>query len=92
MRGNQARAPATCGAWVFYPPGRPSAGETAHPQMQMVTNAGEMSIAAALAGHGPARALSYQVAAKVRTFVDFALERLRSEPVLNGRLEWPAPP
>jgi DNA-binding transcriptional LysR family regulator len=118
-------------AWVFYPPGSTSrsggqgTGETAHPQMQMVTNAGEMSIAAALAGHGLARALSYQVAgdvlagrlqvvmadhepppipvqlvytegrkaaAKVRSFVDFALERLRAEPVLNGRLVWPDPP
>jgi len=114
-------------AWVFYPPGsgNSSSGETAHPQMQMVTNAGEMSIAAALAGHGLARALSYQVvgevlagrlqvvmadhepppipvqlvyadgrkaAAKVRSFVDFALERLRAQPVLNGRLAWPDPP
>lgn len=113
-------------AWVFYPPGSGSSnsGETAHPQMQMVTNAGEMSIAAALAGHGLARALSYQVvadvlagrlqvvmadhepppipvqlvyaegrkaAAKVRQFVDFALERLRAQPVLNGRLVWPDP-
>ena len=112
-------------AWVFYPPGSASSGETAQPQMQMVTNAGEMSIAAALAGHGLARALSYQVvgevlagrlqvvmadhepppipvqlvyaegrkaAAKVRMFVDFALERLRAQPVLNGRLAWPDPP
>ena len=114
-------------AWVFCPPGSGSSspGETAHPQMQMVTNAGEMSIAAALAGHGLARALSYQVAgevlagrlqvvmadhepppipvqlvyaegrkaaAKVRSFVDFALARLRAQPVLNGRLAWPDPP
>ena len=111
--------------WVFYPPGgKERTGETAHPQMQMVTNAGEMSIAAALAGHGLARALSYQVAAdvlagrlqvvmadhepspipvqlvhvegrkaaaKVRAFVDFALERLRAESVLNGRMVWPDP-
>jgi DNA-binding transcriptional LysR family regulator len=114
-------------AWVFHPPGtgHASAGETVHPQMQMVTNSGEMSIAAALAGHGLARALSYQVVgdvlagrlqvvmadhepppipvqlvyaegrkatAKVRRFVDFALERLRAQPVLNGRLAWPDPP
>ncbi|MEO8153753.1 MAG: LysR family transcriptional regulator [Rhizobacter sp.] len=121
--------------WVFYPPGRKSraggkgsadgATETAHPQMQMVTNAGEMAIAAALAGHGLARALSYQVAndvlagrlqvvmadhepspipvqlvyvegrkaaAKVRAFAEFALERLRAEPVLNGGIAWPEPP
>ncbi|MBC7995222.1 MAG: LysR family transcriptional regulator [Rhizobacter sp.] len=118
---------AVSAAWVFYPPGNgsSSAGETAHPQMQMVTNAGEMAIAAALAGHGLARALSYQVAgdvlagrlqvvmadhepppipvqlvyaegrkasAKVRSFIDFALERLRAQPVLNGRLVWPDPP
>jgi DNA-binding transcriptional LysR family regulator len=117
-------------AWVFHPPGGKArasgevAGEIAHPQMQMVTNAGEMSIAAALAGHGLARALSYQVAndvqagrlhivmadhepppipvqlvyaegrraaAKVRAFIDYALERLRAEPVLNGRMVWPDP-
>ena len=116
--------------WVFYPPGGKArangeaAGEAAHPQMQVVTNAGEMGIGAALAGHGLARALSYQVAAdvmagrlhvvmadhepppipvqlvyaegrkaaaKVRAFVDFALERLRAEPVLNGRMVWPDP-
>jgi DNA-binding transcriptional LysR family regulator len=117
--------------WVFYPPGSQGlgdakgAGETVHPQMRMVTNAAEMAIAAALAGHGLARVLSYQVAddvlagrlqvvmanhepppipvqlvyaegrkaaAKLRAFVDFALERWRAEPVLNGRLLWPAPP
>jgi len=113
--------------WVFHPPGGKSrgAGEVAHPQMQQVTNAGDMSIAAALAGHGLARAMSYQVAgdvlagrlhivmadhepppipvqlvsadgrkaaAKVRAFVDYAAERLRVEPVLNGSLVWPASP
>lgn len=118
---------AVSAAWVFHPPGgKPhDAGVVAHPQMQQVTNAGDMSIAAALAGHGLARALSYQVAAevlagrlhvvladhepppipvqlvyvdgrkaaaKVRAFVDFAAERLRAEPVLNGSLVWPAPP
>ncbi len=116
--------------WVLYPPRAKTraegeaAGETAHPQMQMVTNAGEVAIAAALAGHGLARALSYQVAAdvlagrlqvvmadhepppipvqlvyvegrkaaaKVRAFVEFALERLRAQPVLNGRISWPDP-
>lgn len=104
--------------WVFYPPtdaGPSDSGEVAHPQVQMTTNAGEAAIAAALAGHGLVRALSYQVAAevsagrlqvvmadhepppipvqlvyaegrkaaaKVRSFVDFAVERLRVEPVL----------
>lgn len=50
--------------WVFYPPeGKARAdGEVAHPQMRLLGNAGELSIAAALAGHGLARALSYQVA------------------------------
>lgn len=116
--------------WVFYPAAAKASegrqrtdGETAHPAMRLVTNAGEMSIAAALAGHGLARALSYQVAddvlagrlhivlvdhepppipvqlvhadgrrapAKVRAFVDFAAERLRAQPVLNGSLRWPA--
>lgn len=112
--------------WVFYPPAQKSRaeGETAHPAVRLVTNAGEMSIAAALAGHGLARALSYQVAedvlagrlhivmadhepapipvqlvhadgrrapAKVRAFVDFAAERLRAHPVLNGSQRWPDP-
>lgn len=54
--------------WVFHPPGSQGlgdakgAGETGHPRMRMVTNAGEMAIAAALAGQGLARVLSYQVA------------------------------
>jgi len=53
--------------WVFYPPGRKtkSDGEEVHPKMRLVSNGGEMSIAAALAGHGLARALSYQVAGDV---------------------------
>lgn len=113
--------------WVFYPPGRDarSDGETAHPQLRHVTNAGDASIGAALASQGLVRALSYQVAehvlagrlrivmadhepppipvqlvyaegrlaaAKVRVFVDYAAERLRAEPVLNGALHWPDSP
>jgi len=90
--------------------------------MQLAGNSGEIGIAAALAGRGLARALSYQVAAdvqagrlrivladhepppipvqlvyvdgrkaaaKVRAFVEFAEERLRAEPVLNGSFAWP---
>jgi DNA-binding transcriptional LysR family regulator len=118
---------ATEARWVFYPPGAKASadGEVAYPQVRLVSNGGEMSITAALAGHGLARALSYQVvgdvlagrlrlvmvdhepppipvqlvsadgrkaAAKVRAFVDFAAERLRAEPVLNGSLVWPASP
>lgn len=30
--------------------------------------------------------------AKTRAFVDFAVQRLRSEPILNGRFVWPGPP
>ncbi|WP_280152950.1 LysR family transcriptional regulator [Piscinibacter sp. XHJ-5] len=105
--------------WALYPPGRKSRAqrEIAHPRMQLVANTGEVGIAAALAGHGLARALSYQVAesvkqgrlrivladhepppipvqvvhadgrraaAKVRAFIDFAVERLRREPVLQN--------
>lgn len=33
-----------------------------------------------------------RAAAKVRAFVDHAVERLRAQPVLNGRLRWPDPP
>ena len=90
--------------------------ELLQPRMQLVTNAGEVAIEAALRGLGLARALSYQIddhvragqlrivlaefelapvpvhlvsvagrkaPAKVRAFVDFAVERLRREPVLN---------
>jgi DNA-binding transcriptional LysR family regulator len=32
-----------------------------------------------------------KAAAKTRAFVDFMVERLRREPVLNGSFEWPAP-
>jgi DNA-binding transcriptional LysR family regulator len=118
---------ATEARWVFYPPGGKASvdGEVGHPQVRLVSNGGETSIMAALAGHGLARALSYQVvddvlagrlqlvmvdhepppipvqlvsadgrkaAAKVRAFVDFAAERLRAEPVLNGSLVWPDSP
>ncbi|CAG1019861.1 HTH-type transcriptional regulator DmlR [Burkholderiaceae bacterium] len=110
--------------WALYPPGRKGKGdrEIGHPRMQLSANTGELGIAAALAGRGLARALSYQVAphvqrgelhivladhepppvpvqvvyadgrkaaAKVRAFVEFAVERLRREPVLNGNFPWP---
>lgn len=85
----------------------------------LVANTGEMAIAAAVAGRGITRALSYQVAddvvagrlkvvladheappipvhlvypagrkaaAKVRVFVDMAVEHLRALPVLDGAL------
>lgn len=112
--------------WALYPPGRKdkASREIGHPRMQLTANTGEVGIAAALAGRGLARALSYQVAdhvlqgrlrlvlvdhepapipvqvvhvdgrkaaAKLRAFVDFTVERLRREPVLNGRFPWPEP-
>jgi len=108
--------------WTLYPPGRKSKAERemARPRVQLTANTGEVGIAAALAGRGLARALSYQVAAhvqaqrlrvvmadhepapipvqvvyvdgrkaaaKVKAFVDFAVERLRREPVLNGAFD-----
>lgn len=104
--------------WSFYPPGRKQVGdrELTLPRMQLVCNASEVAIAAALRGRGLTRALSYQVdadvqagrlrtvldafapapipvhlvfaagrkaPAKLRAFVDFAVERLRREPVLR---------
>jgi len=107
--------------WALYPPGRKNKAdrEIGQPRMQLSANMGEVGIAAALAGRGLARALSYQVAqhlasgalrvvladhepppipvqvvyadgrraaAKVRAFVDFAVERLRREPVLRGHV------
>ena len=32
-----------------------------------------------------------KAAAKVRAFVEFAVERLRGQPVINGSFAWPAP-
>jgi DNA-binding transcriptional LysR family regulator len=106
-------------AWSFYPPGNKdrAARTVIQPPMQLVANASEVGISAALRGLGLARKLVYQVAddiragrlrivlsdfepapipvhvvtlagrrapAKVRAFVDFAVERLRREPVLAG--------
>jgi DNA-binding transcriptional LysR family regulator len=99
--------------WVFH---RGAERELAQPRMQLIANAGEVGIDAAIRGLGLARALAYQVdadvlagrlkivlaefepapipvhlvyvagrkaPAKVRAFVDFAAERLRSVPVLS---------
>ncbi|WP_372525561.1 LysR family transcriptional regulator [Piscinibacter sp.] len=54
--------------WALYPPGakNKSGREIGHPRMQLTANTGEMGIAAALAGRGLARALSYQVADEVQ--------------------------
>jgi DNA-binding transcriptional LysR family regulator len=111
--------------WTLYPPGGKQKRErvVAQPRMQLMVNMGEIGIAAALAGRGLARALSYQIAdhvkagrlrivmadhepppipvqvvyvdgrkaaAKVKAFVDFAVDRLRAQPVLNGSFEWPS--
>jgi len=112
--------------WALYPPAKKHRADRviATPRMQLTANSGEMGIAAALAGRGLARALSYQVAgdvqagrlrivladhepppipvqivyadgrkapAKVKAFVDFAVARLREQPVLSGSFDWPAP-
>ena len=93
-----------------------ASGETFSPPTQLVVNSNDLAIAAAVAGRGVARVLSYQIApelragklqivlsefepppvpisvvyvegrraaAKVRAFVDFAVERLRSDKSLN---------
>lgn len=54
-------------SWDFYAPGRKDRGERelASPRIRFTTNSNETAIAAALAGHGVARLLSYQVAADV---------------------------
>lgn len=48
--------------WLFTVNGRTS---QAHPRMQLVANTAEVAIAAALAGRGVIRVLSYQIAAEV---------------------------
>jgi len=91
-------------------------GETVTPPTQLVVNSNDVAIAAALAGRGVARVLSYQIApelragtleivladfepppvpisvvyaearraaAKVRAFVDFAVERFRADASLD---------
>ena len=93
-----------------------ASGETLSPPTRVVVNSNDVAIAAAVAGRGIARVVSYQIApelragklqivlsefepppvpisvvyaegrraaAKVRAFVDFAVERLRSEKWLN---------
>jgi len=93
-----------------------ASGETLSPPTRVVVNSNDVAIAAAVAGRGIARVVSYQIApelragklqivlsefepppvpisvvyaegrraaAKVRAFVDFAVERLRSEKSLN---------
>jgi DNA-binding transcriptional LysR family regulator len=93
-----------------------ASGETLSPPTRLVVNSNDVAIAAAVAGRGVARVLSYQIApelragklqivlaefepppvpisgvyaegrraaAKVRAFVDFAVERLRSDKSLN---------
>jgi DNA-binding transcriptional LysR family regulator len=102
--------------WAFYRGVQRDERVLAQPRMQLVTNANEVCIEAAIRGLGLARALAYQVdadvlagrlkvvlaefeaapvpvqlvhvagrkaPAKVRAFVDFAVERLRQVPVLN---------
>ncbi|WP_239470567.1 LysR family transcriptional regulator [Archangium violaceum] len=91
--------------------------QTVSPPTQLIVNTAEVAIAAAVAGRGVTRVLSYQIApellsgklqivladfepppipihvvylegrrahARVRSFVDFAVDRLRSEKSLNG--------
>lgn len=100
--------------WVFRPRGR---GEAVRPKTRLFTDKVEVAIAAAVAGYGVVRLLSYQVAdevregrlrivladfepppvpvqvvhiegrkasARIRSFVDFAVERLRAEPAIRG--------
>ena len=92
-------------------------GVTVRPPTQLIVNTADVAIAAAIAGHGLTRVLSYQVApalrtkqltivlaefeplplpihivhregrraaARVRAFVDFAVDRLRRDKALNG--------
>jgi DNA-binding transcriptional LysR family regulator len=93
-----------------------ASSETVSPPTQLIVNSNDVAIAAAVAGRGIARVLSYQIvpelragklqvvlaefeppplpislvyaegrraAAKVRAFVDFAVERLRADKSLN---------
>lgn len=47
--------------WRFTRPGQPGLHEVPQPRMPLIMNAGEVAIEAAIAGHGLAQALSYQV-------------------------------
>lgn len=60
-----AQGGATPKAWIFSAPGEPGLREAAAPRAPLVVNAGEVAIEAAIAGHGLARALSYQVRAHI---------------------------
>jgi DNA-binding transcriptional LysR family regulator len=53
--------------WVFRAPrGQEGLREAAQPQVRLLVNQSDVAVAAACAGHGLARALSYQVAPEVR--------------------------
>ena len=57
------RSPAPA-PWVF--PGRDGGGETVRPPMRLLVNNADVAVAAAIAGHGVTRVLSYQAADAVR--------------------------
>lgn len=108
------------GDWSF---GAGAELRSVRPATQLLVNSNDVTIAAAVAGRGLVRALSYQIAAeveagrleivlaafeppplpihlvhaegrranaRVRGFVDFAVERLRADASLNGRGSIPA--
>jgi len=52
-------------AWVF-PESAAGKAETVRPSMRLLVNNADVAVAAALAGHGIARVLSYQVAEEIR--------------------------
>ncbi len=60
-----AQAGSEGGPWVFGPRAGKRRGESVAPRQQLVVNAAEVAIAAAVAGHGLTRVLSYQVAEDV---------------------------
>lgn len=65
--------------WVFHQAGRT---ETAEPRTRLIVNQADVAVAAAVAGHGLTRVLSYQAAAEIRAGrLQLVLEEFEPPPI-----------
>ncbi|KGM30006.1 LysR substrate-binding domain-containing protein, partial [Inquilinus limosus] len=65
--------------WVFHRGGRT---ETAGPRVRLIVNQADVAVAAAVAGHGLTRVLSYQAAAEIRAgLLQVVLQEFEPPPI-----------
>ncbi|WP_343714688.1 LysR family transcriptional regulator [Inquilinus sp.] len=65
--------------WVFHQGGRT---ETAEPRVRLIVNQADVAVAAAVAGHGLTRVLSYQAAAEIRAgLLQVVLQEFEPPPI-----------